>query len=485
MYRAFVQHKPLRRTFRLLVFLVLVSLGVVHTVMAVPSYRLQLLLTLGGPVTWPVSINNAEEIVGSAFAANEPYVGFYAAGVNSIAQIGHTTTLPSAINASGVVVGDNADSQGGNVRVFAWHNGSYTDLGPGYAAGINDSGTIVGYNVYGIATIWQGGNIEVLGVPAPGQYSHATGINNAGQVVATITYPDSRRFMALWSNGSWSVTSLQVASAVAINEAGQVVGNTATTTSAPSHAFLWDNGLLRDLGTLLPGGSDPYDVNNLSQVVGLSYPFWFGGEPVAFLWDQGVMYDLNTLLDATGVGWHVATATGINDLGQIVGTAYHPSHGQRGVLLTPTTSPEPTVAFATFTAKLELKLAPRIDDTFDLESRFTLGTGSNGIDPQTEDVTLELKHGTASFTTTIPAGSFTKDKQGYFTVKETVDGVKLDARLTSLGGQQYVFTAEGKHTDLTDIATPVTVTLTIGDDSGSTAVTASLKGQGQRVANGQ
>ena len=228
-----------------------------------------------------------------------------------------------------------------------------------------------------------------------------------------------------------------------------------------------------------------YDVNNLSQVVGNSYSFGVRRGTVAFLWDQGVMYDLNTLLDATGVGWHVDTARGINDLGQIVGTAYHPSHGQRGVLLTPTTSPEPTVAFATFTAKLELKLAPRIDDTFDLESRFTLGTGSNGIDPQTEDVTLELKHGTASFTTTIPAGSFTKDKQGYFTVKETVDGVKLDARLTSLGGQQYAFTAEGKHTDLTDIATPVTVTLTIGDDSGSTAVTASLKGQGQRVANGQ
>ena len=31
MYRAFVQHKPLRRTFRLLVLLILVSLGVVHS----------------------------------------------------------------------------------------------------------------------------------------------------------------------------------------------------------------------------------------------------------------------------------------------------------------------------------------------------------------------------------------------------------------------------------------------------------------------
>ena len=231
MYRAFVRHKPLRRTFRLLVLLILVSLGVVHTAMAVPSYRLQPLLTLGGPFTMPVSINNTEEIPGYAFAANEPYVGFYAAGVNSIAQIEHTGTYASAINASGVVVGDN------NGRAFAWHNGSYTDLGHGYAVGINDSGTIVGYKS-GIAAIWQGGNIEVLGVPAPGQYSYAMDINNAGQVVAMITYPDSRRFMALWSSGSWSVTSLQVGSVEAINEAGQVVGNTSATTSAPSHAFL-------------------------------------------------------------------------------------------------------------------------------------------------------------------------------------------------------------------------------------------------------
>ena len=103
-----------------------------------------------------------------------------------------------------------------------------------------------------------------------------------------ITYPDSRRFMALWSSGSWSVTSLQVGFVEAINEAGQVVGNTSATTSAPSHAFLWDNGLLRDLGTLWPGGSVAYDVNNLSQVVG--YSFGEVGGAVAFLWDQGVMY---------------------------------------------------------------------------------------------------------------------------------------------------------------------------------------------------
>ena len=90
-------------------------------------------------------------------------------------------------------------------------------------------------------------------------------------------------------------------------------------------------------------------------------------------------------------------------------------------------------------------------------------------------MTLTLTGGTGAFTATIPAGSFTKDKRGRFTFKGKVDGVKLDATLTPLGGQHYAFAAEGRHADLTGIANPVTITLTIGDDSGSTSVTAQFK----------
>jgi hypothetical protein len=134
----------------------------------------------------------------------------------------------------------------------------------------------------------------------------------------------------------------------------------------------------------------------------------------------------------------------------------------------------PVTPFAAFTAKLELELGPRRDDAFELQSTFTLGTSSNGIDLSKDDVTLELKHGTASFITSIPAGSFKQDKKGRFEFEGTINGVSLEATITPRGNNAYKFKAEGKHADLTGIAKSVTVTLTIGNDSGSTTVRAKI-----------
>ncbi len=53
--------------------------------------------------------------------------------------------------------------------------------------------------------------------------------------------------------------------------------------------------------------------------------------------------------------------------------------------------------------------------------------------------------------------------------------MKLAAALTAQGGQYYAFTTEGKHADLSGIAHPVTVTLTVGDARGSITGTAEGK----------
>jgi len=132
----------------------------------------------------------------------------------------------------------------------------------------------------------------------------------------------------------------------------------------------------------------------------------------------------------------------------------------------------PLVPFAAFTAQVKIERGSRIDDAFELQSVFTLGAGSNGIAPLTEDVKLELTGGTGSFTTTIPAGSFLKDKQSRFEFKGTINGVNVQAKITQLGGKQFRCEVQGEHADLTGFANPVTVTLTIGDDSGSTTVRA-------------
>ena len=125
--------------------------------------------------------------------------------------------------------------------------------------------------------------------------------------------------------------------------------------------------------------------------------------------------------------------------------------------------------FAAFAVSLKFDVDPKVnDDAFSMTATFTLGPTSNGIAPLTEAVTVQV----GTFSTTIPAGSF-RLKKGQYTFAGIINGTKLTAVLKPLIlGNDYSFTAVGLRTDLTGTVNPVTVGLTIGGDSGSTAVTA-------------
>lgn len=123
--------------------------------------------------------------------------------------------------------------------------------------------------------------------------------------------------------------------------------------------------------------------------------------------------------------------------------------------------------FASFTGKLEVTVST---GSFDLNSSFTLGTGSNGINPITEDVTLQI----GPYSVTIPADSFTQDKKGAYVFAGTIGGVAVWFRINPVGDNSYTLQAEGSGANLTGISNPVTVTLTIGDDTGSTQITAQI-----------
>ncbi len=78
----------------------------------------------------------------------------------------------------------------------------------------------------------------------------------------------------------------------AINNRGDVVGVSTDATGA-THAVLWRNGRIADLGTLGGVSSEPLAINARGQVVGISTTA--SGEAHAFLWERGSMQDLGTL----------------------------------------------------------------------------------------------------------------------------------------------------------------------------------------------
>jgi len=118
--------------------------------------------------------------------------------------------------------------------------------------------------------------------------------------------------------------------------------------------------------------------------------------------------------------------------------------------------------FAAFHARIEIE-HERHKREFEVKGTFTLGAGSNGINPLTEDVTLEV----GAFTATIPAGSFRRHGHGTFKFEGVAGGARLEVKIQARGGNRFEFKAEGKGAQV-GTATPVTVRLAIGDDAGST-----------------
>lgn len=118
----------------------------------------------------------------------------------------------------------------------------------------------------------------------------------------------------------------------AINAAGQMTGWAVTEGNLYNHAFRFD-GRIHDLGTLGGWSSQGFAINGSGQIVGRADYEDGNAAPHAFLYTDGQMTDLNSVLPANS-GWDLREATGINDRGLIVGNAYWHSMG-RGFLLNP------------------------------------------------------------------------------------------------------------------------------------------------------
>jgi probable HAF family extracellular repeat protein len=174
--------------------------------------------------------------------------------------------------------------------------------------------------------------MEVLPPLSGDVLSGAIAINNRGQVVgasgpcplyAALLHP------VLWQNEKPTRLPTLGGStnhiAFAINEHGEMVGWSDLPGDATDHGVVWsaDTHKVTDLGTL-PGDiqSEAYGINNRGQIVGPSCRKVEGSSNRtchAFLYENGKMIDLNTLIAHPNPRYVFAEATAINDDGNICG----------------------------------------------------------------------------------------------------------------------------------------------------------------------
>jgi probable HAF family extracellular repeat protein len=192
------------------------------------------------------------------------------------------------------------------------------------------------------AALWGPGKGQIQELPPlhGDQDGAATAINERGQIVGISGTCDvavgaySAKHALLWEDGR--VINLPTLGGagwntpVAINNEGEIAGfadlpgDVAGGVLTPNfHAVLWTKDhVIHDLGTL-PGDSvsEATGLNDRGQVVGVSFP-----SSHAFIWQDGVMTDLNSLIPPDSQLALISTGD-INDRGEITGQACVLSNG--------------------------------------------------------------------------------------------------------------------------------------------------------------
>lgn len=339
----------------------------------------------GSSRAYGAALNNLGQVVGDVYygpGSAQPFI--WQNGQTQLLQpFGSGYASATGINDRGHVVGwyvpvgtevnpDIINNQG-----FRYEGGTYTQVGPVGAryvtpARINERGDILGYtsnpshdasvgglglgfvqrpngqvslirngdlgvvpldmNQHGVSVGYHDGNVgqgyvfDANGTftPIGGPYSRANAINDAGQIVGQTDADDGSFGQRAWVyNEGFGLTNLGTLGggsswALDINNAGQIVGASTVGAAGGSHAFLWDNGAMTDLGTLGGENSEAFAINARGHVLGRSQVA--NGDWHLFFYADGRMSDLTAWLGASFNDlMEVYTYTAfLNDVGQVL-----------------------------------------------------------------------------------------------------------------------------------------------------------------------
>jgi len=231
-------------------------------------------------------------------------------------------TYANAISNSGVVVGHWSSGTAPDEKGLIWDDAGVHGLTLGARTiprDVNDSGWVVGFytgaSIYdNRAFIFDGTANTDLGTLG-GTQAVAMALNNAGTVVGNSQLPNSASLGFVWTNGTMTaLPTLGGASSSGndINDSGTVAGF-AQNGAGASRAVIWQDGAPVDLGDLGGGNANGQALNDFGQVAGYSATAL--GTQHAFLWEAGAMVDLTPGNAGASYAW------GINNHGDVVGMA--------------------------------------------------------------------------------------------------------------------------------------------------------------------
>lgn len=249
------------------------------------AFRVRDLGALDRTTSYFSDLNEVGQVAGttSTRANYRAYFWDSRAGMLDVGTLGGVSSQASALNRLGEVVGWSHTNDGG-IHAFLWSRaGGLVDLGEGTAAFVNNAGMVAG-----------------------------------------VRYGTGEARTSVWIDGQ--VFDIAPSGAVALNDAGEVLGST-------SGCWIWnqETGVV-DVGT--PGvDCFPKAINSNGQAVGATREW--GSDFVGFLWDRAS----GMVALPVRPGAQVVTPLDINDDGWITGY-YYRDGAYRCFLWTPATLDE-------------------------------------------------------------------------------------------------------------------------------------------------